>query len=113
MISVTTDMILRSVLFSLILGGIFGGIYTFLRLNVLLLKKLFSCLFKRNFVMKKRPFLPEVFDFLFILTLGLAYVLLLYVFTDGVFYPVSLIALFLGFNSPISVVRRISKPYPQ
>lgn len=98
MISVTTDMILKSVLFSLLSGAIFGGIYSFLKANFQLFKSLLCRLFKRKSITGKRSVFGEIFDFFFALTVGAIYILILYAFTDGVFYPISLVALFLGFN---------------
>ena len=98
MISVTTDMILKSVLFSLLTGAIYGGIYSFLKADFQLFKGLLCRLFKRKNTREKRSVFGEIFDFFFALTVGATYLLILYSFTDGVFYPISLVALLLGFN---------------
>jgi hypothetical protein len=41
--------------------------------------------------------LKHAFDFIFITSVGVCYFLLLYAFTDGVFFACTLAALFLGF----------------
>ena len=109
MISVTTDMILKSVLFSLLLGAVFGGIYSFFKANFQFFKGLFCRLFNRSNIIEKRSVFGEIFDFFFALTVGAAYLLILYAFTDGVFYPISLVAMLLGFNLVARILTALLK----
>ena len=99
MISVTSDMIFRSVLYSLILGALSGLMYT---LAVYVFRLLFRMLVRRDFCeinhMSIRIF-RNTADFIFSFSIGVLYLLVLYAFTDGVFNLVSLTALFVGFFS--------------
>ena len=97
MIGVTSDMILKSVVLSLILGLISGGAKGVLHTFFILFKKLQKPEIPKNTTVRGNAVFGNLFDFWFTLVLGIIYVLILYVSTDGAFYFVSLVALFLGF----------------
>ena len=113
MIAVTSDMIFCAVLASSLLGAICGIIHALARA----LSSLFFSLFSRICKCKKETFkrvykhaaFSNVCDFLFVLAIGIAYVLILYSSTDGVFYPVTLAALCVSFTSANSTVLSILK----
>ena len=97
MISVTSDMVLRATIFSLVLGVVSGSIYAvFARLTLILLKMVFKNFRWRKSVRHTSVF-RHVFDFVYVVAIGFCYILSLYVFTDGVFFLCTLAALFLGF----------------
>ncbi len=97
-ISVTTDMIFRACLFSLLLGLIYGIVSVLFFRLLHLIEVLIFRLLKKD----ATPFLisdtaRHVFSFLFTFCVGLSYILIIYAFTDGVFYFCTLLALLFGF----------------
>ena len=113
MITVTSDMIFRAVVASSLLGVISGTIYALMRV----FSSLFCAILSRIFKGKKETFkrvykhaaFSNVCDFFFVLAIGIAYVLILYSSTDGVFYPVTLAALCVSFTAANSTVLSILK----
>ena len=109
MISVTTDMIFRAVVASSILGVISGIIHALLRAISSFFVALFLRLLKGKIKSFKQGVFSNMFDFIFVFAVGVAYVLILYAFTDGVFYLITLAALFMSFFAVNSIVLSISK----
>lgn len=114
MISVTSDMVLSAVVFSLLFGVLGGVTYSIafhvistirrLLLKAINLKKATSNRMKCSFA--------NVFDFLFAMLIGIGYYLILYVCTDGVFNLCSLLTLlvgFLGSKKTINVLITLTK----
>ena len=99
MISVSTGMIFFAVLFSLLLGIISGIIYSVLPLLAYLPLVVIRRCFHVNEKTQSKKISFNIIDFLFVLATGIFYLLLLYAFTDGVFFACTLIALFIGFFS--------------
>ena len=97
MISVTYDMILGAIVASIVVGILSGAIYAFFSDGSRLLSRLFKRLIKREGAVAKSTVIGNAFDFFFTLTVGAVYVLILYAFTDGVFFFLPLSAIFLGF----------------
>ena len=97
MISVSSDMILRAVLASATPGILCGALYSVILGIYRLLSGAFLKLIKHTGRARKNPFSENVYDFIFTLAMGIGFVLILYVFTDGVFYFLPLFALFITF----------------
>ena len=111
MISVTSDMIFKSVVFSLILGAVSGLIYSVWHVFSSFFMEVAFRLLKRQKRAPRRSFLPNLFDFLFFLSVGIVYILILYAFTDGIFYLISLVSLLVGFGAVSSVVSSLPKKF--
>ena len=97
MISVSSDMILRTVIASALLGILGGALYSLL---FGIARLAFGCilkLFKKAYVKQSGAFFENAYDFVFILLLGIFFVLILYAFNDGVFFFLPLFALFTSF----------------
>ena len=98
MISVTSDMILGSVLFSLALGALAGVLHSLVHLVSGLLRTVLRRAVGDKLQLPLGGSLAgEIFDFILTLSVGISYILILYAHTDGVFYPTSLLALIVGF----------------
>lgn len=89
-------MILGAIVASLTVGILSGAVYAFFTDGAMLLSRLFHRIFKRKSRGKKPTVISHAFDFFFTLTVGIVYVLILYAFTDGVFFFLPLCAIFLG-----------------
>lgn len=111
MISVTFDMIFKSVVFSLLLGAVSGLIYSVLHVFSSFFTGVAFRLFKKKKRTLRRSFLSNLFDFLFFLSVGTAYILVLYASTDGVFYLISLVSLSVGFGVVSSIVSSLPKKF--
>ena len=99
MISVSTDMIFSAVICSLLLGALSALIYSVtLAFITLFLAALRRLLRAKGGGQKTRAATGAV-DFILTLWCGALYVLVLYAFTDGVFYLCTLISLLIGFFS--------------
>ena len=96
MISVTSSMIFGAIAASLVLGVISGVTYAFLLGIYAVATRLFAAILKREKEVQTNSAWRNIFDFFFTLTVGVVYVLILYAFTDGVFFILPLLALFLG-----------------
>ena len=90
-------MIFRSVVFSLILGCLAGTVSSFSHLAFILVDKIKRRLLHRDISAASKPHARHIFDFLFALFVGISYLLIVYTFTDGAFYVISLLSLFCGF----------------
>ena len=113
MITVTSDMIFRAVVASSLLGVISGTIYALMRVFSSLFCAILSRIFKgKNESFKricKHAVFANICDYVFVLVVGIAYILILYALTDGVFYLLTLVTLCGSFIAGNSTVLSISK----
>ena len=113
MISVTSDMIFRAVVSSSLLGAVSGIIRILIRMLSTLFLVVVTHLFKSKKKTVERIYKHAVFsnvcDLAFVLAVGIAYILMLYAFTDGVFYLVTLVALLGSFMAVNTITLSISK----
>ena len=96
MIGVSSDMVLESVVLSFLLG-VFSGAFRALILGTLSVFRLLSRAEKAGKTRREKRFLINVFDFFFFFAVGILYLLVLYVGTDGVFFVSSAVSLCIGF----------------
>ena len=110
MISVTTDMIFRAVIFSLVLGVSSGVVYSLILALCVVMGGIVDHGKKRKKSYGRSAFVfKNLFDFFFTLTVGIAYLLILYVCTDGTFNIISLMSLLFGFLLTRSCARAIAR----
>ena len=107
MISVSSDMIFRAVVFSLLLGLLNGSVYIIFRLISALFRSGIRHALKRDKSTKRAREYSNIFDFVFTFSVGIEYILLIYAFTDGVIYFVSLLTLLMGFFASKTVLSKI------
>ena len=97
MIGVSSDMVLESVVLSFLLG-VFSGAFRALIFGTLsFFRLLLSRAEKSGKTRREKRFLINVFDFFFFFAVGILYLLVLYVGTDGVFFVSSAVSLCIGF----------------
>ena len=113
MISVSTDMILTAVATSLLLGIFFAIIYSVLPALFSLFFAIALRLFRVRKKRRETSYRNGIFDFFFTLVGGIAYILLLYAYTDGVFFLCTLAALFLGFFGVRKILHAIRTCFGQ
>ena len=97
MIGVSSDMIFGSVVLSFLLGVAFGALRAVLFGVFRALHTLLSRIKKEAKAKRESRLFFNAFDFLFFTVMGILYLLVLYVSTDGVFFVSSASMLFLGF----------------
>ena len=98
MISVSFEMIFASVTFAAFLGATSGVVYALFQRLFTAVSKYTGRWFKKQLNDKdKRGILRNLFDCLFVLTVGLTYITSCYIFLDGVFDIYALTSLVLTF----------------
>ena len=98
MIPISSEMVFASVAFAALAGVACGVLYSLFRLLFAMIMKLLNRWLKKQFSDKENcGILRNLFDCLFVLFVGLTYILSCYVFLDGVFSIYSLLTLVASF----------------
>ena len=97
MITLHSDMILTSVIFTSVFGVLSGGAYSLLRHLLWRIRKVFvRILGVKNNSERRHSILLNLFDGFFVFTVGLVYTLSSYTLVDGVLEIYSAVTLVIG-----------------
>lgn len=85
MISISFEMLLISVTVSLLIGAVFGTVYSILKALFFLIIKLFERLFSAKAIkVKNCALIQNIFDCVYIFISGIGYCAISYILLDGV-----------------------------
>ena len=91
-------MILKSVAVSSLFGVVFGVVHSFFRVASILIISLLKKVFRLQSTGSKRSlFFENFFDCIFVIVVGITYIVLSYILLDGVFDIYSIISLVASF----------------
>lgn len=98
MISISFEMVFSAVLFSSFAGAVFGALYSLFASLYLAISKQIERRFKKQLNERKNDSIfKNLVDCFFALLVGLSYIILSYIFLDGVFEIYSLLSLIVTF----------------
>lgn len=102
-------MVFSAVVCSLLLGALGGAVYSIAFYGISTIYRLLLKAFnvKKTPTNIKKCSFGNVFDFLFALSIGMAYFLIIYICTDGVFNLCSLMALLFGFLASKKTINQL------